>query len=92
MKRALLLFALSVGCAAPRAERSAPATATPAPPPPSTTSTDGDGAPDTAGGAPGAEVPTTKAAPSVAPIPGAGGTAVMPGEIGKAQIGFDDAS
>ena len=88
MKRALLFVVLTLGCAAPRAERAAPSTAPSKP-------QDYDGTSDKAGTtSTGAEPPTT-VSPSAAPVPpgaGGSGTVVMPGDVGKAQINFEDAS
>jgi len=84
MKRALFAMILVVGCAAPSAHRSTPATSPSKP-------VDKDGVDDAKTIT---EQPTTKT-PSMAPMPGGGsatGTAVMPEDVSKAQITFEDAS
>lgn len=95
MKRALLLVVLITGCAAQRAEKSAPSTA-----PAKYSDQDGtaDGpAPSTMPPPPGSDtskVPSTTAAPT-STMPGGGGatgTIVVSEELSKAQISFEDAS
>lgn len=97
MKRAGWLLLTVVGCAAPRKE------AMPSAAPPPTSTPERDGVDEKAATPVDTEQPAT-ATPGTAPAPkppsaapvtpgtGASGTVVSPGELGKAQRSFDDAS